>query len=78
MNGVTIGARVYAVVDGSVFPVQILDRAPGGWWANLEGTAPAGGRNRVENVPSRFLFPSQKQADAALASSPAASRPRHR
>lgn len=66
MNGVSRGARVWAVPDGEPVAVIVLDKGPEGWWVSVENQTTRGGHARVEQIPARLLFPTRGAASAAL------------
>lgn len=65
MNGVTRGARLWAVVDGAANAVIILDRSPDGWWVELEGVVDASNRPVIESRSSRHLYPTKGTAEGS-------------
>lgn len=67
MNGVSRGARLWALLGGDACPVIVLDRGPDGWWLSFEGKTDARGHDLMEQRPARHIYPSKGAALGVLA-----------
>ena len=62
MNGVSRGARLWALLDREPCAVIVLDRGPEGWWVSFEDHHSASGHPLVEQRASRHLYPTRGAA----------------
>lgn len=62
MNGVTRGARLFALLDREPCAVIVLDRGPDGWWVSFEDHLTPTGHPLVEQRSVRHLYPTRAGA----------------
>ncbi len=63
MNGLTRGARVFALLDQTPLPVVVLDKGPEGWWVSFEDQTDERGYPLLRQIPARHLYPSKRMAE---------------